>query len=53
MMMILLCSISPGPITLAGLMDPESYTVTPEVASLDREKELARYDLFPMYPTGQ
>jgi hypothetical protein len=48
---LLLCSISPGPITLAGLMDPDTYEATPEVAKLDRQKELARYDLFPMYPT--
>ena len=34
-------------------MDPESYFVSSEVAKLDREKELAKYDLFPMYPTGQ
>ncbi|KAF9644807.1 hypothetical protein BDM02DRAFT_842383 [Thelephora ganbajun] len=44
--------ISPGPITLASLMDPETYFVSPEVAKLNREQELARYDLFPMYPTS-
>ena len=49
----LLCSVSPGPVTLAGLMDPETYTVSSEVAKLNREQELAKYDLFPMYPTGQ
>ena len=49
----LICSISPGPVTLTGLMDPMSYFVSPEVAKLDREQELAKYDLFPMYPTGQ
>ena len=47
------CSISPGPIILAGLMDPDSYTVSDENAKLDREAELAKYDLFPMYPTCQ
>jgi hypothetical protein len=44
--------ISPGAVTLAGLMDPESYTVSDAVAKLDRETELAKYDLFPMYPTA-
>jgi len=44
--------ISPGPITLASLMDPDSYIVSSEIASLNREQELARYDLFPMYPTA-
>jgi len=34
-------------------MDPEIYTVSSEVAKLNREQELAKYDLFPMYPTGQ
>ena len=33
-------------------MDPASYVVSPEVAKLNREQELAKYDLFPMYPTG-
>jgi hypothetical protein len=47
----MLCSISPGPVTLAGLMDPDTYEVTDEVDKLDRSTELARYDLFPMYPT--
>lgn len=46
-------SVSPGPVTLCGLMDPESYFVSSEVAKLDREQELAKYDLLPMYPTGQ
>jgi len=45
-------SISPGAVTLAGLMDPDSYTVSDAVAKLNRETELARYDLFPMYPTA-
>jgi len=35
------------------MMDPESYFVSSEVADLDREQELAKYDLFQMYPTGQ
>ena len=34
-------------------MDSESYFVSSEVAKLDREQELAKYDLFPMYPTCQ
>lgn len=46
-------SISPGPITLASLMDPDSYKVSEEIRKLDTEKELARYNLFPMYPTCQ
>ena len=48
---LLVCSISPGPVTLASLMDPDSYEVSSAIASLNREQELARYDLFPMYPT--
>jgi len=47
--------ISPGPMTLASLMDSEAYVVDPEIAKLDqlsREQELAKYDLFPMYPTA-
>ena len=51
LMRLLICSISPGPVTLCGLMDPESYFVSSEVAKLNREQELAKYDLFPMYPT--
>jgi len=34
-------------------MDPKSYSTDTEVDQLDREKQLAKYDLFPMYPTGQ
>jgi hypothetical protein len=33
-------------------MDPASHVVSDEVAQLDREQELAKYDTFPMYPTG-
>ena len=47
---ILIFSISPGPAILTSLMDPDSYD-NPDVAKLDRETELAKYDLFPMYPT--
>ena len=48
------CSVSPGPVTLATLMDPDSYTVDPDTPkpNVNREQELAKYDLFPMYPTG-
>ena len=48
-----ICSISPGPVTLSYLMDPNSYVVGTDISSLKREQELAKYDLFPMYPTGQ
>ncbi|KAF9789309.1 hypothetical protein BJ322DRAFT_530445 [Thelephora terrestris] len=44
--------ISPGPVTLAYLMDPDSYIVNDQVAKLNREEELTKYDLFPMYPTS-
>jgi len=44
--------ISPGPVTLTTLMDPASYAPNTELAKLNRQQELAKYDLFPMYPTS-
>jgi hypothetical protein len=44
--------ISPGPIILAGLMDPDTYEVSEEAKKLSKEEELATYDQFPMYPTS-
>jgi len=44
-------SISPGPITLASLMDPESYSLSGLQERKNTEQELQMYDLFPMYPT--
>jgi len=38
--MFSICSISPGPVVLAGLMDPDTYTVAPEVTKLNREQQL-------------
>ncbi|KAF9646801.1 hypothetical protein BDM02DRAFT_2887822 [Thelephora ganbajun] len=44
--------ISPGPITLASLMDPESYSLPDLQQRKNTELELQMYDLFPMYPTS-
>jgi len=44
--------ISPGPVTLASLMDPESYSVSGLQQRKNTETELQMYDLFPMYPTS-
>jgi hypothetical protein len=48
---VLYKSISPGPITLASLMDPESYSLSGLQQRKNTEAELQMYDLFPMYPT--
>ncbi|KAF9649295.1 hypothetical protein BDM02DRAFT_3186460 [Thelephora ganbajun] len=45
--------ISPGPVKLARLMDPDNYpTDTSSSSPEQREKELSKYELFPMYPTS-
>lgn len=38
---------------LAELMDPIKQAAMSDAAKLAREKDLERYDLFPMYPTGE
>ena len=37
---------------LIDMMDPAKQAANSDAAKLAREKELERYDLFPMYPTG-
>ena len=49
----LTCSVSPGPVKLAELMDPAKQVAMSDSDKLAREKDLERYDLFPMYPTGK
>ncbi|KAF9009609.1 hypothetical protein BDQ17DRAFT_1323151 [Cyathus striatus] len=46
--------ISPGPVTLATLLDAENYEppVTENGEKMTREQFLERYHLFPMYPTA-
>ena len=45
--------ISPGPIRMAALMDPDS-SKDPSVGNeRQRQDELQRYGMFPMYPTGE
>ena len=34
-------------------MDPAKQAAMSDSAKLAREKDLERYDLFPMYPTGK
>jgi hypothetical protein len=49
-------SISPGPVTLAGLMDPTTYATTDAISKMtdkQRADALRPYSLFPMYPTGK
>ena len=46
-------SISPGPKGLVELMDPDKSASASDAAKLDREKNLDKYGLFPMYPTGK
>ena len=46
-------SISPGPKGLVELMDPDKSASTSDAAKIDREKNLDKYGLFPMYPTGK
>ena len=50
---LLIYSVSPGPMKLAELMDPIKQAAMSDAAKLAREKDLERYDLFPMYPTGE
>jgi hypothetical protein len=38
-------------VKLADMMDPAKQAAMSEAAKLNREKDLERYDLFPMYPT--
>jgi hypothetical protein len=45
--------ISPGPVNLASLIDPDNYRDGPCLPLTERQKELAKYSLFPMYPTGK
>lgn len=44
--------ISPGPIRMAALMDPDNHKDAQIGGEKDRQDELQRYGLFPMYPTG-
>jgi hypothetical protein len=47
-------SLSPGPMRLSCLMDPGSYQGPgTELAQGARQVELARYALFPLFPTGK
>ena len=47
-------SISPGPMKLIDMVDPAKQAAMSwtDSAKLAREKELERFNLFPMYPTG-
>lgn len=45
--------ISPGPIRMAALMDPDN-SKDPSIGNeRQRQDELQRYGMFPMYPTGE
>lgn len=44
-------SISPGPMMLSALMDPDHHK-EPKFNPIEREEELQRYRAFPLYPTG-
>lgn len=44
-------SISPGPVMLSALMDPDNHKET-KLNPIEREEELQRYRAFPLYPTG-
>lgn len=49
-----LLDISPGPINLVALIDPNNRSVGAPVYSTDKEREgeLQLYSQFPMFPTG-
>ena len=49
---LLAFSISPGPARLVELMDPTQVDMS-DSTKWAREKDLERYSLFPMYPTGK
>ncbi|KAI5118419.1 hypothetical protein M0805_005503 [Coniferiporia weirii] len=44
--------ISPGPVRLAALMDPDSYKDVKVGSKQEREEELLLYSTFPVYPTA-
>lgn len=47
-------SISPGPLKLGSLMDPDNYkSVAPETNEHARQQQLEKYSTFPLYPTGK
>lgn len=45
-------SISPGPMRLTALMDPDNSPDGASISANQREQELERFGTFPLYPTG-